>query len=125
MAVHHAICESRVPGGVVDGMQSGGQVWGWQTGLDVRWTLTWTSGSMTTLITAVATVAKVNFFNSNEEKQLARSVVIILQDPIQGNQQKENAFLITIADHYDSNRPGDSRPRRSLETKLDLIKHNI
>jgi hypothetical protein len=36
-------------------------------------------------ITAAATVAKGNFFNSNEERQLARSVLTISQDPLQGN----------------------------------------
>jgi hypothetical protein len=73
---------------------------------------------------ARATTNRKNFV-PNEERQLTRSVLVISQDPICGNQQKSSAFWERIFLHYDECRPGGFRPARSLESKWGLIKHDV
>jgi hypothetical protein len=60
-----------------------------------------------------------------EEEQLCKSVMLVSQDRVVGNQQKAGVFWERIAEHYNENRPDGVRPLRSLETKWDLIKHNV
>ena len=60
-----------------------------------------------------------------EEEQLCKSVMLVSQDRVVGNQQKAGVFWERIAEHYNENRPDGVRPLRSLETKWGLIKHNV
>ena len=60
-----------------------------------------------------------------EEEQLCRSVMLVSQDRVVGNQQKAGVFWERITEHYNANRPDGVRPLRSLETKWGLIKHNV
>ena len=64
-------------------------------------------------------------FNRAEEEQLCISVFFVSQDRIVGNQQKAGVFWERIADHYEDHRPDAPRPQRSLETKWELIKHDV
>ena len=52
-----------------------------------------------------------------EEKQLCRSVLLVSQDRVVGNQLKTCVFWERITEHYNANRPDGVRPLRSLETK--------
>ena len=65
-----------------------------------------------------------NFIRA-EEEQLCKSVMLVSQDRVVGNQQKAGVFWERIAEHYNENRPDGVRPLRSLETKWGLIKHNV
>ena len=60
-----------------------------------------------------------------EEEQLCKSVLLVSQDRVVGNQQKASVFWERITEHYNENRPDGVRPLRSLETKWGLIKHNV
>ena len=60
-----------------------------------------------------------------EEEQLCKSVMLVSQDRVVGNQQKAGVFWERITEHYNENRPEGVRPLRSLETKWGLIKHNV
>ena len=60
-----------------------------------------------------------------EKEQLCRSVMLVSQDRVVGNQQKAGVFWERITEHYNKNRPDGVRPLRSLETKWALIKHNV
>jgi hypothetical protein len=60
-----------------------------------------------------------------EEEQLCKSVMLVSQDRVVGNQQKASVFWERISEHYIANRPDGVRPLRSLETKWGLIKHNV
>ena len=63
-------------------------------------------------------------FVPDEERQLARSVLAISQDPIVGNQQKSSAFWERIYEHYKSFNPVVYRGAQSLESKWGVIKHD-
>ena len=69
--------------------------------------------------------AKGKNFVHEEERQLTRSVLVISQDPICGNQQKGNAYWERILLHYEQCRPGGHRGARSLESKWGTIKHDV
>ena len=60
-----------------------------------------------------------------EEDQLCKSVMLVSQDRVVGNQQKACVFWEMITEHYNANRPDGVWPLRSLETKWGLIKHNV
>ena len=60
-----------------------------------------------------------------EEVQLCRSVLLVSQDRVVGNQHKAGVFWEKITEHYNANRPDGLRPLRSLETKWGSIKHNV
>jgi hypothetical protein len=77
--------------------------------------------------TDVSRAQKGKNFSSDEERQLCRSFLAISQDPIQGNGQKSIAFWERIANHYREHKPvgGGDRPARSLETKWEIIKHDV
>jgi hypothetical protein len=60
-----------------------------------------------------------------EEEQLCKSVRLVSQDRVVGNQQKAGVFWERITEHYNENRPDGVQPLRSLETKWGLIKHNV
>ena len=64
-------------------------------------------------------------FTRVEEEQLCKSVMLVSQDRVVGNQQKAGIFWERITEHYNENRPDGVRPLRSLETKWGLIKHNV
>ena len=64
-------------------------------------------------------------FTPNEERQLTRSVLLVSQDSVVGNQQKNFAYWKRIASHYDNCRPGSQRSARSLEIKWGQIKHDV
>ena len=64
-------------------------------------------------------------FTPDEERQLTRSVLLISQDPVVGNQQKNFACWETIASHYDNCRPNSQKNTMSLETKWGQIKHDV
>jgi hypothetical protein len=60
-----------------------------------------------------------------EERQLTRSVLVISQDPIIGNQQKKDCFWEPIFLHCNQRCIGGFRPARSLESKWGLIKKAV
>ena len=60
----------------------------------------------------------------DEERQLAKSVLAISQDPIVDNQQKNNALWERIYEYYESFNPVVHRDARSLESKWSIIKHD-
>ena len=60
-----------------------------------------------------------------EEEQLCKSVMLVSQDRVVGNQQKAGVFWERITEHYNANRPDGVRPLQSSETKWGLIKHNV
>ncbi len=64
---------------------------------------------------------------ANEEKQLCQSMIRVLQDPIIGNGEKNQAFWKRITTHYNNNYPLCCVEciARSLETKWGVIKHNV
>jgi hypothetical protein len=64
-------------------------------------------------------------FVHEEERRLTRSVLAILQDPIVGNQQRGNSFWERIFEHYKEHAPFGERPYRSLETKWEIVKHDV
>ena len=66
-------------------------------------------------------------FSSEEERQLCRSFLHVLQDPIAGNGQHAGAFRDRIARHYQEHKPQgrEDMPARSLETKWGAIKHGV
>jgi len=63
-------------------------------------------------------------FVPDEERQLARSVLAILQDPIVGNQQKNSALWERIYEYYESFNPVVHRGAWFLESKWGVIKHD-
>ena len=65
-----------------------------------------------------------NFIRVDEE-QLCKSVMLVSQDRVVGNQQKAGVFWERITEHYNENRPDGVRPLRNLETKWGLIKDNV
>ena len=52
-----------------------------------------------------------------EEEQLCRSVMHVLQDRIVGSQQRAGVFWERVSEHYDDNMSAGLKPQRSLETK--------
>lgn len=64
---------------------------------------------------------------ANEEKQLCQSMFHVLQDPVIGNMQKNQAFWKGITTHYNNNQPlcCAKRLARNLETKWGVIKHDV
>ena len=65
-----------------------------------------------------------NFIRVDEE-QLCKSIMLVSQDRVVGNQQKAGVFWERITEHYNENRPDGVRPLRNLETKWGLIKDNV
>jgi hypothetical protein len=61
----------------------------------------------------------------DEEEELCRSVLHVTQYRIVGDQQRVGVFWDRITTHYQENQPQGPRPHRSLETKLDTIKHDV
>ena len=66
-------------------------------------------------------------FSQEEERQLYKSVLHVLQDPMTGNGLCATTFWKRIMKHYQENRPTTcgERPTGSLETKWGLIKHVV
>ena len=60
-----------------------------------------------------------------EEEQLCRSVMHVLQDRIVGNQQTAGIFWERVSEHYDDNKHAGLRPQRSLKTKWGNVKHDV
>ena len=54
---------------------------------------------------------KGNFFIRVEEEQLCKSVMLVSQDRVVGNQQKAGVFWERITKHYNENRPDGVRCR--------------
>jgi hypothetical protein len=66
-------------------------------------------------------------FSNEEEMQVCRSQLCILQDPIVGNGQRKEAFWDRVSTHYNRHWPrglGESSAR-SIETKWGVIKHDV
>ena len=64
-------------------------------------------------------------FCKDEEEQLRRNVLHVIQDRIVGNQQRAGVFWDWITTHYHENQPQGPPPQRSLETKWGTIKHDV
>jgi hypothetical protein len=62
---------------------------------------------------------------ADEERQLARSVLAVSQDPIVGNQQKAGMFWGRIFVHYDERRVAGKRGTRALESNWGIVKHDV
>ena len=64
---------------------------------------------------------------SAEERSLCRSFLVVSQDPICGNGQRNFAFSDRITAHFNQSKPCSNhvRPARSLETKWGHIKHDV
>ena len=80
------------------------------------------------MVTTFATrVRKGKNFSADEEQQLCRSFMHILQDPRTSNGQRAVAFWKRVCKHYHENRPlgTPERPSRSLETKWGVVKHDV
>jgi hypothetical protein len=66
-------------------------------------------------------------FSAKEERSLCRSFLVVSQDPICGNGQRNSAFWDRITAHFNQSKPRSNpvRPSRSLETKWGHIKHDV
>jgi hypothetical protein len=66
-------------------------------------------------------------FTTDDEMQLCRSQLCILQDPIVGNGQRREAFWERVCVHFNRHRPRGvgARTARSIETKFGIIKHDV
>jgi hypothetical protein len=66
-------------------------------------------------------------FGAEEERQLFCSYLHISQDLVHGNGQRNSVFWERICKHFHDCRPEGSveRSARSLETKWDIIKHDV
>jgi len=66
-------------------------------------------------------------FGVDEEKQLCRSWLSIIQDLVTRNGQWNKAFGERITTYYNSHRPSgvEERPLCSLDSKWGIIKHDI
>lgn len=66
-------------------------------------------------------------FSAEEERSLCRSFLVVSQDPICGNGQRNSSFWDRITSHFNQNKPRTNpvRPSRSLETKWGHIKHDV
>jgi hypothetical protein len=64
---------------------------------------------------------------SAEERSLCRSILVVSQDPICGNGQRNYVFWDRITAHFNKSKPRSNpvRPTRSLETKWGNIKHDM
>jgi hypothetical protein len=81
----------------------------------------------TMALTEAAKARKGRNFSPDEERQLCKSCLYILQDHISGNGQRSTAFWERILNHYNDHLPTgcEPRPSRSLETKWGVIKHYV
>ena len=66
-------------------------------------------------------------FSAEEERSLYWSFLVVSQDPVYGNGQRNSAFWERITTHFNHNKPRAKpvRQARSLETKWGHIKHNV
>ena len=66
-------------------------------------------------------------FSADEERALCRSFLVVSQDPVCGNGQRNTAFWERITANYNANKPKSCpiRPARSLESKWSHIKHDV
>jgi hypothetical protein len=66
-------------------------------------------------------------FSVDEERALCRSFLVVSQDHVCGNGQRNTAFWERITTNYNANKPRlcTIRPARSLESKWSHIKHDV